>query len=79
MLWFRRRGDARAGEVGQMPETVPPRRRLHVLLWLPVIYFTLVHCAFIGSLRYRVPLMPFVEIAAATAFVQTRARQSETT
>jgi hypothetical protein len=43
------------------------RRRLHVLLWLPVIYFTLLHCVFIGSLRYRVPLMPFVEIAAATA------------
>ena len=54
------------------------RRRLHLLLWLPVIYFTLVHCVFVGSLRYRVPLMPFVEIAAATAFVQTRAKPAKT-
>jgi 4-amino-4-deoxy-L-arabinose transferase-like glycosyltransferase len=46
------------------------RRRLHMLLWLPMVYFTLVHCVFIGSLRYRVPLMPFLEIAAATAFAQ---------
>ena len=70
-----------AGTLGKKhsAETVPPRRRLHLLLWLPVIYFTLVHCVFIGSLRYRVPLMPFVEIAAATAFVQSRARPSETT
>ena len=43
--------------------------KLHVLLWLPVVYFTLVHCVFIGSLRYRVPLMPFVEITAAAALV----------
>jgi len=40
----------------------------HVLVWLPVVYFTLVHCVFVGSLRYRVPLMPLVEIAAAAAF-----------
>jgi 4-amino-4-deoxy-L-arabinose transferase-like glycosyltransferase len=70
-----------AGTLGKRPlaETVVPRRRLHLLLWLPVVYFTLVHCVFIGSLRYRVPLMPLVEIAAATAFVQSRARSSETT
>jgi hypothetical protein len=53
------------------------RRRLHLLLWLPVIYFTLVHCVYIGSLRYRVPLMPFLEISAAAAWVQSRARSSE--
>lgn len=52
------------------PLGVSSHRRLHLLLWLPVVYFTLVHCVFIGSLRYRVPLMPFVEIAAATAFVR---------
>ena len=54
-------------------------RRLHLLLWLPVIYFTLVHCVFIGSLRYRVPLMPFVEIGAAAAFVQGLGKRSEGT
>lgn len=42
--------------------------RLHVLLWTPVVYFTLVHCVYIGSLRYRVPLMPLLAIAAAAAF-----------
>jgi hypothetical protein len=51
------------------------RARLHLLLWLPVVYFTLLHCVFVGSLRYRVPLMPFVEIAAATAFVQAQRGQ----
>ncbi|MFQ5807269.1 MAG: hypothetical protein ACE5I3_12540, partial [Phycisphaerae bacterium] len=50
------------------------RRRLQALLWLPVVYFTLLHCVFVGSLRYRVPLMPFVEIAAATALVRAQRR-----
>jgi len=53
------------------------RRRLHLLLWLPVIYFTLLHCVFVGSLRYRVPLMPFVEIVAATALVQRHTKRTE--
>jgi 4-amino-4-deoxy-L-arabinose transferase-like glycosyltransferase len=53
-------------------------RQLHLLLWLPVVYFTLLHCVFVGSLRYRVPLMPFLEIAAATAFAQQHAARSET-
>jgi 4-amino-4-deoxy-L-arabinose transferase-like glycosyltransferase len=61
------------------PAAAVTLRRLHLLLWLPVVYFTLVHCVFIGSLRYRVPLMPFVSIAAATAFVQTRTERSEAT
>ena len=72
-------GLARTLEKKHPPAATPHHhRRLHLLLWLPVIYFTLVHCVFIGSLRYRVPLMPFVEIAAATAFMQLRARPSET-
>ncbi len=43
------------------------RRRdaLQVMLWLPVLYFTLVHCVYIGSVRYRIPLMLFLEMAAA--------------
>ncbi len=40
--------------------------RLHALLWLPVVYFTLVHSLFVGSVRYRVPLMPLLALAAAT-------------
>ena len=38
------------------------------LLWLPILYFTAVHCVYIGSLRYRVPVMPFVELSAAALF-----------
>ena len=49
---------------------------LMILLWLPVVYFTLLHCIYVGSLRYRIPLMPFVEIAAACAFVSRRAGQT---
>jgi uncharacterized membrane protein len=41
----------------------------HALLWLPVVYFTLVHSLFIGSLRYRVPLMPLLALAAAAALL----------
>lgn len=39
-----------------------------VLVILPVVVFTLLHCIYIGSVRYRVPLMPFVELLAAAAF-----------
>lgn len=42
-------------------------RRLCGLIWLPVIYFTLLHCIYIGSLRYRVPLMPLLATVAAAA------------
>ena len=41
--------------------------RYQTLVWLPIVYFTLLHCIFIGSLRYRVPLMPFLELSAAAA------------
>jgi 4-amino-4-deoxy-L-arabinose transferase-like glycosyltransferase len=39
------------------------------LLWvgLPVVYFTLLHCLYIGSVRYRVPVMPLVALAAGAA------------
>ena len=48
------------------------RRRdaLQAMLWLPVLYFTFVHCVYIGSLRYRIPLMPFLEMAAAVTAVE---------
>jgi hypothetical protein len=46
----------------------------HVLLWLPVLYFTLVHCLYIGSLRYRIPLMAFLELAAAAALIARHSR-----
>ena len=37
-------------------------RRFRMLAWLllPVLVFTLIHMVFVGSVRYRVPMMPFV-------------------
>ena len=48
-----------------------------VLVWLPVVYFTLLHCVFVGSVRYRVPLMPFVALSAAAAFSRTLDRKKD--
>ncbi len=50
----------------------------HALLWLPVVYFTLVHSLFIGSLRYRVPLMPLLALAAATVLLTRPQRAGRT-
>lgn len=38
------------------------------LVWLPLVYFTILHCVYIGSVRYRVPLMPFLALAAGSAW-----------
>jgi hypothetical protein len=35
------------------------------LVWSPVLYFTLVHAVYVGSVRYRVPLLPFLALGAA--------------
>jgi len=34
---------------------------------LPVLYFTLLHMVFVGSLRYRVPVMPFMMVFAGVS------------
>lgn len=47
-------------------------RRLCTLLWLPVVYFTLVHAVYVGSLRYRLPLHPLLALAAAVAIEPAR-------
>ena len=39
------------------------------LLLSPVIYFTALHTVFVGSIRYRVPVMPFVILLAAVGLV----------
>jgi len=70
-LW-RRRAPGLAANATNRVGTAASGRLLYPLLWLPVVYFTLVHCVYVGSLRYRVPLMPFLELLAASAFVSTR-------
>lgn len=39
-------------------------RAFVTLLVIPIVYFTLVYCLFIGSVRYRVPLTPLLAVAA---------------
>jgi hypothetical protein len=41
------------------------RRELLILLLIPLGYFTAVHALFLGSVRYRTPLMPLVCLLAA--------------
>lgn len=45
------------------------RHRRAVAAWamllLPVVAFTLLHMIYVGSVRYRVPVMPFVEVLSA--------------
>ena len=48
------------------------RRRLLALAALPLLYFTLVHCVYIGSVRYRVPLMPLMALVTAVEIGRLR-------
>lgn len=58
-------------------------RRRGTAFWLlvsPVAYFALMHMVFVGSVRYRVPVMPFLGIlAAAGALWLWRLRDARTT
>jgi hypothetical protein len=55
------------------------RRRwpLLIALLLPVLTFTLVHSIYIGSVRYRIPLMPFLEVLAGAAIAGSAPKRSE--
>ncbi len=55
----------------------PGPRTFHALVWLPIVCFTLLHCIYIGSVRYRVPLMPFCALAASTAITSYTRRTAE--
>ncbi len=43
--------------------------RMKALILLPMLYFTALHSIFLGSVRYRVPLMPLVCVFAALGAV----------
>ena len=45
-----------------------------MLLIAPGIYFSLVHMVFVGSVRYRLPVMPFIFLLAGTAIDHWRRR-----
>jgi 4-amino-4-deoxy-L-arabinose transferase-like glycosyltransferase len=57
--------------------------RMKALLLLPVLYFTALHSLFLGSVRYRVPLMPLVCVLAAagaiTLFQRLRTQRAPAT
>ena len=46
-----------------------------LLLLSPVAYFTLLHTVFVGSVRYRTPIMPFVILLAALGMESVWARR----
>ncbi len=60
----------------------PARRHMRGLpmllgvTWLAAAYFTFVHCFYVGSVRYRVPLMPMLCVAA-TPLLAGRPRDAE--
>lgn len=43
------------------------RARGVLLMALPIVYFTVLVCVFIGSVRYRIPLMPFLALLSGAA------------
>lgn len=57
-VWLLRRVNEGAS-TGLIDTHAPPRHVLFLLL-TPIAYFTLVHMVLIGSVRYRVPVMPLV-------------------
>jgi 4-amino-4-deoxy-L-arabinose transferase-like glycosyltransferase len=54
--------------IGLLKKGIPPT--LKGLLLIPILYFTAVHALFLGSVRYRVPLMPLICLFAAAGIMQ---------
>ncbi len=43
-------------------------RRVLGLTWVVVLYFAALHCLYVGSVRYRLPVQPLLAIAATSVF-----------
>lgn len=55
--------------------TSAPRGWFYLMLWLPCLYFTLLHMVFVGSIRYREPaLFVLIAVAACTLAFETSAK-----
>ncbi|MCL2645541.1 MAG: glycosyltransferase family 39 protein [Phycisphaerales bacterium] len=57
-----------AAIVGLIGLVLPMRWK--ILLLVPMVYFSAIHAIFLGSVRYRVPLTPFLCIFAAAGIVR---------
>ncbi len=53
------------------------RWRELVFLYLPIVFFTLLHTVMLGSIRYRIPIMPYVVIFAANGFSKLLAAKDD--
>ena len=47
----------------------------YAICWLPIVYFTLLHMVFVGSIRYRQPAMLCLIIFASAALTAWRRTQ----
>ena len=65
--------------VGRRGAADPAAKRVDrtaaILLTAPALYFTLLHAVFVGSVRYRVPLMPGLFVLAAVALARWNSRR----
>ncbi len=50
------------------------RANVHLILLLPVVYHALLHMVFVSSIRYRMPVMPFVLVVAGHGLVRLAER-----
>jgi 4-amino-4-deoxy-L-arabinose transferase-like glycosyltransferase len=62
--------------VRRVPGRGAPRAEVLLILGLPVVYYALLHMVFVGSIRYRMPVMPLLMVLAARGVLWLRARVS---
>jgi len=70
---------AAAGAVLLWRRKASPGRALTLFLLMPAVYLTLIHCLFVGSVRYRLGAMPMLEVLAGVTIVWiiTHARRDQ--